>query len=48
MINQLDLVVLEEYKKIAAKLGLTLQEFMLFRVLQKLDNLSVITYSGDE
>ena len=48
MITQLDLAVLEEYKKTADKLGLTLQEFMLFRVLQKLDNLSVITYSGDK
>ena len=39
---------LQEYQEQAQETGITLTELLLFKVLQKLDDLEVTTYSGDE
>lgn len=39
---------LQEYQEEAKETGITLTELLLFKVLQKLDDLEVTTYSGDE
>lgn len=47
MIEMHDELTLNEYKKDAEKLGLSLQEYLLFRILQKMDDLRV-SLSRDE
>ena len=44
MTGRFDELELDQHKKDAEALGLTLQELLLFRVLQKLDDLSVRAY----
>lgn len=39
---------LQEYQEEAQEMGITLTELLLFKVLQKLDDLEVTTYSGDD
>ena len=47
MIDPIDQMMLKEYNEDAKELGLTLQEYLLFRVLRQMDDLKVTTYSGD-
>lgn len=48
MLEKFDDMMLRMYKEDAEKLGITLQEYMLFRILQKMDDLKVTTFSGEE
>jgi len=40
-------ITIKEMKERAEELGISLQEYMLLKLLDKLDNLSVITYPGE-
>lgn len=40
-------MILNEAKERAEELGISLTEYLLIRVILKLDDLSVTTYSGD-
>lgn len=48
MLEKFDQLMLDQYKQDAEKLNLTLQEYMLFRILQKMDDLKVTTFNGEE
>lgn len=43
MSAELDALLLEVYKKEAAALGISLTEYLLFKLLDRLDDLHVIT-----
>lgn len=48
MLNDLlEVSDVKRYKERAEELGISLTEYLLIRVLDKLDDLSVTTYSGD-
>lgn len=47
MLKTLDKMMIDTYRKEAAELGLTLQEYLLYRVLDKMDDLSVVAYVED-
>lgn len=47
MIDGVGREVLEGYKREAEELGITLQEYLSFLILEKLESLSVTTYPGE-
>ena len=47
MLEKFDQMLLDQYNKDAKTLGLTLEEYMLFRILQKLDDLKVTSFPGE-
>ncbi len=47
MTDLLEEADVKRYKERAEELGISLTEYLLIRLLDKLDDLSVTTYSGD-
>lgn len=46
--DMIDKDILRGYQKEAEEMGISLTDYLLFKVLIKLDDLSVTTYSGEE
>ena len=47
MIRPIDRLMIETYKKEAEELGLTLQEYLTYLVLDQLNDLKVTTYPAE-